>query len=750
MQSSSINVHQQKKQTITSAVQAIALLESEGHTDAYAQSLIKKSIRGKKQLGVLVDVIHARPSDVTINDWVTKSSVQTIASASKQDIKAGFSTIIAKFTSSMSIDVLHMDLERQIAPCFPKGSVKSVLKNTKPVIKHHDNSTITHNVEKFTSLVSEYVLEGKGERLHALIENTSINMGKYFESDWKELSEAKKADYEVTIRYVVEEAAFKITKPKHSLSPKSFSKEVVLNEEIESLEALANTYASHILRELMRLIQAEVENYVIPKLRQALLSSIIKTKAKFETYKDLFPKARSRKRKFIYLQGETNSGKTYEALRELSGASTGVYLSPLRLLAAEVSDQLNDSGIPCNLITGEERELVEGANHVSCTIEILDHDLRYDVAVIDEIQMLADEDRSGAWINAVIGVNADIVYLCGSGEIEDELVDLIDYLGEPLEIKRFSRKTELVVHDKRVSLSYIPANTGLITFSGSQVERLQQSLEQRGIQASKLYGAMPAEVRRSEAAKFRSGETQVIISTDVISMGMNLPIENVVFTETKKFNGRTKIPVPTTLSKQIAGRAGRYGMYEKGNVYALNTIGEDDANSLLESIRSPMTQLKIKRQVQFNRTTLKAISEVTNEHRMSELLSIYENNVEFDFGIENNISEFHYSMAKLVDREGGSLSFKEKCALIKIPANSTELHLLKRLIVTIDCMRNRHGAGLHVSVEQGHTYFHQNASKAEQRRSIDVLNWFAINFNEFSQLTGLINEKKQSLIKEWG
>ena len=43
------------------------------------------------------------------------------------------------------------------------------------------------------------------------------------------------------------------------------------------------------------------------------------------------------------------------ALERLKKAKTGAYLGPLRLLALEVYDKLNDSGIGCNLLTGEER-----------------------------------------------------------------------------------------------------------------------------------------------------------------------------------------------------------------------------------------------------------------------------------------------------------------------------------------------------------------------------------------------------------
>jgi len=90
--------------------------------------------------------------------------------------------------------------------------------------------------------------------------------------------------------------------------------------------------------------------------------------------------------------GPTNSGKTFEALRSLSRAGTGIYCSPLRLLALEISEKLTAQGTPCNLLTGQEVREVPGASHLACTIEMslssLDQNVRYEVAVIDEVQVI--------------------------------------------------------------------------------------------------------------------------------------------------------------------------------------------------------------------------------------------------------------------------------------------------------------------------------------------------------------------------
>ena len=63
-----------------------------------------------------------------------------------------------------------------------------------------------------------------------------------------------------------------------------------------------------------------------------------------------------------------------------------MYCGPLRLLAWEVAKRLNKANVPCDLITGQEKELVEGANHKSVTVEMADVTSVYDCAIIDEIQ----------------------------------------------------------------------------------------------------------------------------------------------------------------------------------------------------------------------------------------------------------------------------------------------------------------------------------------------------------------------------
>lgn len=134
----------------------------------------------------------------------------------------------------------------------------------------------------------------------------------------------------------------------------------------------------------------------------------------FKEPEQWFPAARSRRRRIILHVGPTNSGKTYSALKRLREANRGLYCSPLRLLAWEVADRLiEEHNLPCRLVTGQERTDPPGARHVACTVEMADIWSAFDVAVLDEFQMIGDRDRGWAWTRAILGVNASEVHLCG-------------------------------------------------------------------------------------------------------------------------------------------------------------------------------------------------------------------------------------------------------------------------------------------------------------------------------------------------
>ncbi len=280
---------------------------------------------------------------------------------------------------------------------------------------------------------------------------------------------------------------------------------------------------------------------------------------------DLYPATRMMKRRFVLHLGPTNSGKTYEAMQELRRAGDGLYLAPLRLLAYEQYETMNRDGYRCSMITGEEIRREEGSFFTASTIEMCDFEHHFSCAVIDEAQMIADGYRGGAWTNALLGVMADEVHVCASDNAESVLRKIIAMCRDTCEVVRHERKTTLKFQKHGILFpDEIQPHDACIAFSRKMVHGLAAELQSRQLSCSVIYGALPYDVRHEEARRFAEGETDVLVATDAIGMGMNLPIRRVVFCEDTKFDGEERRDLNESEVKQIAGRAGRFGIYDPG------------------------------------------------------------------------------------------------------------------------------------------------------------------------------------------
>ena len=94
-------------------------------------------------------------------------------------------------------------------------------------------------------------------------------------------------------------------------------------------------------------------------------------------------------------------------------------------------------------------------------------------------------------------------------------------------------------------------------------------IEKRPGKVGVLYGALPPATRRDVIERFTSGDLEVLVTTDVIGHGINVPATTVLFAETTKFDGVERRPLRTWETAQIAGRAGRYGLTGHGAVGVL-------------------------------------------------------------------------------------------------------------------------------------------------------------------------------------
>jgi ATP-dependent RNA helicase SUPV3L1/SUV3 len=343
-------------------------------------------------------------------------------------------------------------------------------------------------------------------------------------------------------------------------------------------------------------------------------------------FKNLFPLARLLKREIFFHVGPTNSGKTYEALQVLEKADSGYYLAPLRLLALEGYENLKAKDVAVSLITGEEEIIDEESTHISSTIEMMNASVEVDVCVIDEIQMINDRDRGWAWANALIGVPAKKVILTGSLDVLQAVTELCEYLEEPLTVLHFERKNELKILPYPTPIKEIEAGTAIIAFSRRDVLGLRQQLSQN-YEVSVVYGNLSPEVRREEARRFREGKSQILVATDAIAMGLNLPIKTLLFSKDNKFDGLRRRELLPTEVTQISGRAGRYGLEEVGYIGALDKKALETISSKLHQ---PLPTLELPFSVMASLEHVMLIGEILETENLSTILNFFADNMEFE------------------------------------------------------------------------------------------------------------------------
>ncbi|KAK4617852.1 ATP-dependent RNA helicase suv3, mitochondrial [Fulvia fulva] len=268
--------------------------------------------------------------------------------------------------------------------------------------------------------------------------------------------------------------------------------------------------------------------------------------------------------------GPTNSGKTYQALQRLEAAKSGVYAGPLRLLAHEVYSRMVAKGKPCSLVTGEERRAVdvglkEDDDHTlsACTVEMVPLNKTIDVAVIDEIQMIGNPERGWAWTQALLGVKAKEVHLCGEARTVPLIKELCASVGDKLEIHRYERLSPLQMAETSLDGDMRKLRKGdcIVSFSVMGIHALRKQIEQStGRKVATVYGSLPPETRAAQARLFNDpyNDYDFLVASDAVGMGLNLAIKRIIFETSSKFDGTQRRTLAIADIKQIAGRAGRF------------------------------------------------------------------------------------------------------------------------------------------------------------------------------------------------
>lgn len=273
--------------------------------------------------------------------------------------------------------------------------------------------------------------------------------------------------------------------------------------------------------------------------------------------------------------GPTNSGKTYKALENLAEEfirnpqGKYVYSGPLRMLAYEVYVKMCHRFGADNVgfVTGEESVNPE-APIIASTTEMAP--MEGDVIVIDEAHWILDEERGHYWTKLLLRGNYRTMHIIAAQEASEGLQELVSDAVR-MESETFVRRTG-ISFDGKTLLRKIKPKTAVVCFSRRDVYKVYELLLRLGVKACVLYGALPVEVRKKQIHDYENGLFDVVITTNVIGHGINLPIDNVIFAGTERFDGSVRIELPLWEAGQISGRAGRFGLSDKGSVSVIEGV----------------------------------------------------------------------------------------------------------------------------------------------------------------------------------
>jgi len=254
--------------------------------------------------------------------------------------------------------------------------------------------------------------------------------------------------------------------------------------------------------------------------------------------------------------GPTNTGKTFLAIETLLSFESGMIGFPLRLLAREVYDKVINK-IDKNkvaLITGEEKIIPQDAKYFLCTVESMPIDKNLEFVAVDEIQMCSDHERGHIFTDRLLNLRGSkTTMFMGSNTMKiilDKLEEDIEYINKP----RLS-KLLFTGHKK---ISRIERKSAIIAFSSEEVYAIAELIRRQKGGAAIVMGSLSPKTRNSQVALYQSGDVDYLVATDAIGMGINMDLENVYFSNIKKFDGKKLRRLNLSEIGQISGRAGRY------------------------------------------------------------------------------------------------------------------------------------------------------------------------------------------------
>lgn len=292
------------------------------------------------------------------------------------------------------------------------------------------------------------------------------------------------------------------------------------------------------------------------------------------------------------LQGDVGSGKTIVALLSMLLAADNGYqsclMAPTEILAqqhyAGLSGLLQGTGLEIRLLTGstktkERREILKGLLEDTIHFVVGTHALIEEVvqfkhlglAIVDEQHRFGVAQRAALWKKASIPPHILVMTatpiprtlaMTAYGDLDYSVMDELPPGRKPIltvhrnEMQRFKVMEfirEEIAKGRQAYIIYpLIEESDKVAYEDLMqgYEQVKSYFPEPQYHISMVHGRQPAEQKETNMQRFVKGDTQIMVSTTVIEVGVNVPNASVMVIESAEKFGLSQL-------HQLRGRVGR-------------------------------------------------------------------------------------------------------------------------------------------------------------------------------------------------
>lgn len=132
--------------------------------------------------------------------------------------------------------------------------------------------------------------------------------------------------------------------------------------------------------------------------------------------------------------------------------------------------------------------------------------------------MISDKYRGNAWSEALLGLRADEIHLCGDPRALELVSEICKITGDTLVKRTYNRLGRLEIQEKPLKdLKEIKTGDCLIGFNKEKLHSYRKSIQKLEKKSAIIYGHLPPITKKEQVKQFNTRELNIMCATDAVN-----------------------------------------------------------------------------------------------------------------------------------------------------------------------------------------------------------------------------------------